>query len=134
MTVQSLKVVDAQTNVSWYSYTDRTGSWESVKMTDGESNAFKALHEKTSYEKAQQQWQGLSTGAKIGIAGGVVGFFALCLIAFAFYCVKQRKAGKMEKERADKEWDGHQAELMEYRNRMKRGDFAIHHMGHGEKF
>lgn len=134
MTVQSLKVVDAQTNVSWYSYSDTSGSYESIKMTDGESNALKAMNEKSTYQKAQERFDGLSTGAKIGIAGGVIGFFALCLIAFAFYCVKQRRAGKAEKAKADKEWDGHQAELMEYRNRMKRGDFAIHHMGHGEKF
>lgn len=134
MTVQSLKVVDAQSNVSWYSYGDQSGSYESIKMVDGESNAYKALHAKSTSQKVNEEWQGLSTGAKIGIAAGVIGFFAICLIAFAFYCMKQRKAGKMEKAKADKEWDGHQAELMEYRNRMKRGDFAIHHMGHGEKF
>lgn len=134
MTVKSLKVVDAQTNVSWYGYEDTSGSYESVKMVTGASNAFKAINELSSRQKAEQQWQGLSTGAKIGIAGGVLGFFAICLIAFVFYCIKQRRAGKAEKDKADKEWDSHQAELMEYRNRMKRGDFAIHHMGHGEKF
>lgn len=134
MTIQSLKVVDAQTNVSWYSYGDRSGSYESIEMKEGESNAYKALHEKTTSQKVQQKWDGLSTGAKIGIAAGVLGVFAICLVAFVFYCIKQRRAGKMEKEKADREWDGHQAELMEYRDRMKRGDFAIHHMGHGEKF
>lgn len=134
MTVQSLKVIDAHQNVSWYSYADQSGSYESIKMEEGESNAFKAIHEKTASQKAQEQWDGLSTGAKIGVAGGIVGFFALCFIAFIFYCMRQRKAGKLEKAKADKEWDGHQAELEAYRNQMKRGDFAIHHMGHGEKF
>lgn len=134
MTVQSLKVTDAHQNVSWYSYSDRSGSYESIDMTPGPSNAYKALHEKTTYQKASEQWSGLSTGAKIGIAAGVVGFFAVCLVAFIFYCVRQRRAGKAEKAQFDKEWDGQQAELAEYRNRMKRGDFAIQHMGHGEKF
>ena len=134
MTVQSLKVVDAQTNVSWYSYGDKSGSYDSIKMVDGQSNAYKAIHQKTTAQKVQQSWDGLSTGAKIGIAAGIVGFFVVCLIAFAFYCVRQRRAGKAEKAKADREWDGHQAELMEYRDRMKRGEFAIHSLGHGEKF
>lgn len=134
MTVQSLKVVDAQTNTSWYSYGDRSGHYESIKMEQGESNAYKNIHSKSTYEKAEKQWEGLSTGAKIGIAGGVLGFFLICFIAFIFYCMKQRKAGKAEKASADQEWNSHQAELQDYRNRMKRGDFAISNMGHGEKF
>ncbi|KAK3718698.1 hypothetical protein LTR37_004915 [Vermiconidia calcicola] len=134
MTVQSLRIVDAHTNVSWYSYEDKTGSYESIKATPGESNAYRLIHEKSFYEKTEQKWNGLSTGAKIGIACGVLGVFLLALIVFVFYCIKQRRHGKAEKAAADKEWDYHQQELDEYRTRMKRGDFAVSHMGHGEKF
>jgi len=134
MTVKSLKVIDAHSNSSWYSYGDKSGHYESIKIEEGESNAYKEMHKKSSYEKAEKQWEGLSTGAKVGIAGGVVGFVALCFIGFLFYCFKQRRAGKAEAAAADKEWNGHQAELAEYSSRMKRGDFALRNMGHGEKF
>ena len=134
MTVQSLRVADAQTNVSYYSYGDQSGTWQSIKMLDGESPAYKAMHEESTTQSVEQHWNGLSTGAKIGVACGIVGFFLLVGIIFTVYCIKQRRQGKREKAIADKAWDAQHAELLEYRNRMKRGDFAVQHMGHGEKF
>lgn len=134
MTVQSLKVVDGHTNVSYYKYTDTSGSYQSIDAIAGESPVYKALHQESTSQKIAQQWNGLSTGAKIGIACGIGGVFLVALIAFSFYCISQRRQGKAEKMNADKEWDAQQAELLQYRNRMKRGDFAISHLRHGEKF
>jgi hypothetical protein len=134
MTVQSLKVTDSNHNVAYYSYGDKSGSWQSIKDIAGRSPAWQAMHKKTFTQNAEKQWNGLSTGAKIGIACGVGGVLLIALVAFTFYCISQRKQGKAEKALADKEWDAQHAELLEYRNRMKRGDFAISHMGHGEKF
>ena len=130
MTVQSLRIVDTHQNVSYYSYSDHSGSYESIKTIAGESNAYKALHALSMTQSVEKQWNGLSTGAKIGIACGIVGAFVVALIAFVFYCLKQRRAGKREKAVADQAWDAQHSELMEYRNRMARGDFAIRNMGH----
>lgn len=123
-------MVDGHQNAAWYSYGDRSGSAESIDVEKGQSNAFKAIHAKTTVEQLQHKWDGLSTPAKIGIACGVLGAFAIAMVAFAFYCVKERRAGKREKAIADQAWEAQQAELMEYRNRMKRGDFAVGFMGH----
>ena len=134
MTVQSMKVIDSHQNTAYYRYGDKSGSYESIDAIAGQSPAYQAMHEKTTSQKIDEQWSGLSTGAKIGIACGVVGVFLIAFIAFIFYCVKQRRQGKAEKAIADKEWDAQHAELMEYRNRMKNGAFAVSHLRHGEKF
>jgi hypothetical protein len=134
MTVQSLKVTDSHHNVAYYKYGDQSGSWQSIEDVAGRSPAWKAMHQKTTTQKIEKQWSGLSTGAKIGIACGVGGAFLIAIIAFSFYCISQRRQGKAEKALADKEWDAQHAELLEYRNRMKRGEFAISHLRNGEKF
>lgn len=123
-------MTDGTTNSSWYAFGDQSGSWESIKVIDGQSNAYKYINDKTTAEELQHKWKGLSTGAKIGIACGVCGFFLVCAIAFTFYCISQRRQGRKEKEIADKAWDAQHAELMEYRDKMKRGDFAVGFMGH----
>lgn len=134
MTVQSIKITDASTNVTSYTYGDKTGTYQSIKAVVGESAAYKLLHKQSTVESVQKQWNGLSKGAKIGIACGVIGAVVILVVAFTAFCVVQRKRGKAEKVAADKEWNEHTNELMDYRNRMARGDFAVTHMGHGEKF
>lgn len=137
MVVQSLKIVDSHTNVSYYSYGDNSGSWQSIDAVQGESAAYKAINQKDFTETVQQQWNGLSTGAKIGIGAGIGGAILLAFIAFLFYCTRQRRQGKAEKALADKQWDAQQAENAEFRQRMlgyqarmKAGNFAVSHMGH----
>lgn len=141
MTVQSLKIIDSHSNVTSYKYTDKSGSFESISATPGQSAAYLAMNQKSFAQKTQTQWNNLSTGAKIGIACGIGGAFLLAMILFVFYCMKQRRQGKMEKEKADRIWEAQQAENAELRGRMaayqqqmKRGNFAVSHMGHGEKF
>ncbi|EME78213.1 glycoside hydrolase family 16 protein, partial [Pseudocercospora fijiensis CIRAD86] len=111
MTVKSIRITDGTTNSSVYSYGDHTGSYQSIKVTDGESDAYKAINKKSHFQSAEQKWNGLSTGAKIGIACGVLGAFAIALIAFTFYCCAQRKKGRAEKEAHDKEWEQQENEL-----------------------
>ncbi|KAK5172688.1 uncharacterized protein LTR77_002808 [Saxophila tyrrhenica] len=137
MTVQSLKIIDSHTNVSYYDYGDKTGSWESIKAIPGQSNAYKLMHLKSFGEKTQEQWDGLSTGAKIGIAAGIGGTFLIAFAAFIFYCLRQRRQGKAEKAMADKEWEAQQAENVElkgqisaYQTQMKNGAFATSYLGH----
>lgn len=130
MTIQSIRMIDGHPGSAWYSYGDQSGTWESIKVEKGTSDAFKAIHEKSTVQQLQHKWNGLSTGAKIGIACGVLGAVAIAAIALTFYCIKERRAGKREKAIADQAWDAQQAELVQYRNRMKRGDFAVGFMGH----
>lgn len=125
MYVKSMRITDGTTNSSSYSYGDNSGSYQSIKVTEGESAAYKAIHELSTTEKVEKKWSGLSTGAKIGIACGVLGAFAIGLIAFAFYFVGQRKKGRAEAALHEKEWEQQNNELMEYRAMMAKGNFAV---------
>ena len=78
----------------------------------------------TAWQQAESRWSGLSTGAKVGIACGVLGAVALLFIGFLFYCCGQRRRGRQDRLAADKEWDANQNELMEYRSMMTKGAFA----------
>lgn len=134
MTVQSIKVTDGSTNTSSYVYGDQTGTYSSIKALGGESAAYKLLNKQTTVESATKKWNGLSSGAKIGIACGVGGLLVIIIIACTACCIVQRRQGRRERAISDKQWDESSAELMEYRQRMARGDFAVSHMQHGEKF
>lgn len=125
MSVKSIRIVDGTTNSSTYSYGDHTGSYSSIKVVNGESAAYKALNKKSHVESAAQRWDGLSTGAKIGIACGVLGALAIAFVVFLFYCMSQRKKGREEKAAQDQEWERQESELLAYRSMMAQGDFAF---------
>lgn len=125
MYVKSIRITDGTTNSSSYSYGDHSGLYSSIKVEEGESKAYKAINKLSTSQKMQQQWSGLSTGAKIGIACGVLGGLLIAAIAFAFYCASQRKKGRVEAALHEKEWEAQNAELMEYRSMMAQGNFAV---------
>jgi len=133
MKIKSLRVEDAHTNSSSYSYSDTSGSHASIKVAEGESEVYKALNKLSHRQKAEEKWTGLSQTAKYIIAGSVVGTFLLVCIIYTFVCITQRKKGRAERELEDKEWAAHEDELAAYRQKMARGDFAISHLGHGEQ-
>lgn len=130
MTLQSLKITDSHSDVAWYAYGDQSGSFDSIKAIPGKSNAHKAINEKTFAQHTEQQWEGLSKGAKIGIAAGLLGLFAVLFAVFILYCIKQRRRGKAEKAIADREWEAQFAEFQHYRDKMRKGGFAVSSMGH----
>lgn len=85
------------------------------------------MNKLSTTQQAMKTWNGLSTTAKIGIACGVLGGFAIATIAFCIYCMLQRKKGREEKKLADKEWQAHESELMDYRRKMAKGGFSVSH-------
>ena len=114
MTIQSMKIVDGTSNVTSYAYSDQSGDYSSITTEPGNSKAYNILNQKSTTEKAKQKWDGLSTGAKIGIACGVIGAVAIGILAWCTFCIFQRRKGKKERLAADAEWDKEQAELQEY--------------------
>ena len=114
MTVKSIKITDGSTNASSYAYADPSaGDWRSIFVTNGTSPAADAVNKPPS-QTVSQRWHGLSTGAKIRIACGVLGAAALALLGFAIYFFKQRAAGKRERLAEDAAWDREHTELMQY--------------------
>lgn len=66
----------------------------------------------------EQKWHGLSKTTKIIIAASALGALLLCVAVFAFYCVKQRRAGHREKLLDDDAYEKQRAEALAYRSQM----------------
>lgn len=128
MTVKSMKITDGHTNTSSYTYTDPSGSWQSIDAVAGDSKAYKAIHKLSTSQKVEQHWNGLSHTGKIALAASILGVFVVIVIIYTFVCITQRKKGRAEKAIHDKEWDEHERELMSYRDRMAKGGFAVSHL------
>jgi hypothetical protein len=68
----------------------------------------------------KQKWNSLSHGAQIAIVASAAGAALLAVVAFAFFCVRQRRAGRRERELEDAAWQKNSAELMAYRAAMEK--------------
>ncbi|KAL8687759.1 MAG: hypothetical protein Q9218_006164 [Villophora microphyllina] len=123
MSVRSVRVTDFSSGKE-YSYGDTSGSWESIKIAAGNSTIADQLNAPPPMT-ATQRWNHLSQGAKIGV-GSSVGAACLALVGLAaFYCLRQRRAGRRERAAADRHFESETRELMDYRARMAKGGFAV---------
>lgn len=122
MYVQSVRITDFSTG-SEYKYGDTSGTWQSIQTVPGNSTALKILTAPPP-ESVTQRFNGLSHGAKIGIFSTVAGAIAVCVVMWAFCCIKQRRAGKAERRAADAIYEKDTAELMAYRMRMGKGGYV----------
>lgn len=121
MTVQSVRVSDASTGNSQYVWTDRSGSYQSIKSQNTTSMlVLDGNNGPSDGQTASQKWRGLSTSAKIGIVAGVLGVLAVIIIVFMVCCIKQRRAGKHERLLEDAKWDKERAAMIAYRAQMNR--------------
>lgn len=120
MTVASLYVEDFSTGKS-YTYGDKTGSWESIQITPGNSTIYEELY---SPHGLAGHFNALSKAAKLGIAIAAISVAAILLGLLMFCCFKQRRAGRRERAIADAEWERNQNELQQYK-RMHFSEQAI---------
>jgi len=123
MFVQSAHVQDYSSGKE-YQWTDRTGSWESIKSISGNSTAAVTI-EKTANEKPAlsiaQKFAALSPGAKIAVYCSGGGAAALVLSALLFVCIRQRRAGRKERDaynaKVEKEREDAYRDQMELREK-----------------
>ncbi|KAK3290261.1 concanavalin A-like lectin/glucanase domain-containing protein [Chaetomium fimeti] len=97
-----------------YEYTDKTGSWESIKVIEGNSTVKEVMNappEKSLSEK----WNDLPNGSKIAIYASVAGFFGLLLCTGLFYCIRQRRRGAREAKAAEARAEAERLELERFR-------------------
>lgn len=115
MYVQSAYVEDFSSGKE-YTYTDTSGSWQSIKITEGNSTAAVTVNTPPAKSLAEK-WAELPENTKIGIyaAAGAVG--GLLFIALAIYYIKQRRAGQKEAALAAKVHEEERVEL----ERFKKG-------------
>ncbi|THV64681.1 concanavalin A-like lectin/glucanase [Aureobasidium pullulans] len=111
MTMERVYVADFSTG-STYTYGDQTGSYESIKIAEGNSTIAQRLakpHGAEAHYKALPKW------AQATIAAGSIAVFAIALVAFVFCCIKSRRAGRRERAAADALWEKEMQELAEYK-------------------
>ncbi|KAI8952164.1 concanavalin A-like lectin/glucanase domain-containing protein [Xylaria longipes] len=113
MYVESAHVEDFSSGKE-YTYTDKSGSWESIKVTEGNSTVAETIN-KPPEKSLSQKWADLPESARIGVyaAAGAVG--GLLFIALAVYYFKQRRRGQREAALAAKMQEEERVELERFR-------------------
>ncbi|RDL36425.1 Uncharacterized protein BP5553_05777 [Venustampulla echinocandica] len=98
MYVKSADVKDYSTG-SAYHWGDRSGSWQSIKALAGNSTAAeKILKAEEPTLSIAEKFQALPQTTKMGIYIGSGSAAALLLAAFLFVCIRQRRAGRKERD------------------------------------
>ncbi|KAI0099863.1 concanavalin A-like lectin/glucanase domain-containing protein [Nemania sp. FL0031] len=120
MYVQSARVEDYSSGKE-YTYTDKSGTWESIKVTEGNSTAAVSIN-KEPEKSLSEKWAELPQSTKIGIyaAAGAVG--GLLFLALAIYYVKQRRRGQKEAALAAKMQEEERVELERFKKEGRNPD------------
>ncbi|TKX18337.1 extracellular glycosidase-like protein 2 [Elsinoe australis] len=115
--VQLVRSVEVQdfTNGKEYTYGDRSGSWQSIQVTPGNSTVADYLSKPRG---VNGRFNALSQGVKIGIIIAAISVAAILVLLIAFCCIKNRRAGRKEKAIADAEWERNVNELQQYKRMM----------------
>lgn len=66
----------------------------------------------------KQKWNALSPTTKIAVGASIGGALLIAMLVFAFFCVKQRSAGRRERAIEDAAFEKNAADVMAYRAAM----------------
>lgn len=109
MYVKSAQVEDYSSGKE-YTFTDKTGSWESIKITAGESKAVEVITAPPEKSMADK-WNELPSTAKTAIYASAAGLGTV-IVAFAiFYCIRQRRHGSRQAKIAEAKYQEERLEL-----------------------
>ncbi|KAI1645816.1 glycoside hydrolase family 16 protein [Daldinia loculata] len=97
-----------------YSYGDRSGSWESIKIVSGNSTAFENIN-KEPEKSLSDKWNELPSGTKSGVYAAAGGVGAILLVALIFYYFKQRRRGQQEAALAAQRLEQDRVELERFK-------------------
>ncbi|KAK7750351.1 hypothetical protein SLS62_007759 [Diatrype stigma] len=119
MYVKSARVEDYSTGKE-YVYGDKSGSWESIQIVEGNSTAVENIN-KEPEKSLSQKWDELPQGTKDGVYIGAAAVGAICFLALAFYYIKQRRRGAREAAMEAHEAERERVEMNRFRK--SRGNF-----------
>jgi hypothetical protein len=125
MYLKSAQVTDFSSGKE-YTYGDRSGSWESIKIVSGNSTAVDALNKQPD-KSISEKWNDLPSGAKVGVysGGGAVG--ALLIGTLLWYYIRQRRIGAAEAKAAAQREEQERRENAEFaRKGINPDGFADH--------
>ncbi|KAI1824980.1 concanavalin A-like lectin/glucanase domain-containing protein [Xylaria intraflava] len=120
MYVQSARVEDYSTGKE-YQYTDNTGSWQSIKVVEGNSTVAQNIN-KPPEKSLSEKWAELPQSTKTGIYAAIGVVAGLLFIALAFYYFKQRGRGKREAALAAKMQEEERVELERFKESGRNPD------------
>ncbi|KAE8369521.1 concanavalin A-like lectin/glucanase domain-containing protein [Aspergillus caelatus] len=103
MVVKNVRVHDFHTGKE-YNYTDHSGSWESIKVVEGNSTTVDELNKEPEKSLAEK-WADLPTAAHIGVYCGAAAAGVLLIAGAAIYFIRQRKKGRLEYALDDAKWN-----------------------------
>ncbi|OAA79038.1 Concanavalin A-like lectin/glucanase, subgroup [Akanthomyces lecanii RCEF 1005] len=133
MFVKSIKIEDYTKDAKEYSYGDKTGSYQSIKVKEGNSTAYETINKPPS-KSAADGWKNLSPGAKIGIYSGAGAVAALAIGTLLYYYCRQRRLGAAEAKLADEKAEAERLELAQFRKDGVNPDgFREYGQEYGEK-
>ncbi|CAK7228534.1 hypothetical protein SBRCBS47491_006937 [Sporothrix bragantina] len=127
MYVKSARVTDYSTGKE-YSYGDHTGSWESIKITAGNSTAVDTINAKPA-ETLADKWNNLSPVAHIAVYASAGGVGAIIAAVGLYYCIKQRKRGREENRLYEQRLASERLELEQFKKAGINPDSLQHESG-----
>ncbi|KAJ5781280.1 hypothetical protein N7457_006440 [Penicillium paradoxum] len=120
MSVKHVRVQDFATGKE-YSYKDRSGSYESIEILGGNSTAQIVLDKKPS-KSLHEKWNDLGRGAHIGVYIGAAVAGLLLIAGALFYCLKQRKNGRLQRALDDGQYNAELTTLEESKMRWRQSE------------
>ncbi|CRK39441.1 hypothetical protein BN1708_001654 [Verticillium longisporum] len=113
MHVQKAHVQDYSTGKE-YVYGDKSGSWQSIQVVEGNSTVKETLLA-TPDKSIGEKFDELPQGAKIAVYAGGAGVAAILVFALIFYIIRQRRRGARESADAAKRAEAERVELDGYK-------------------
>ncbi|PTU19770.1 hypothetical protein P175DRAFT_0459746 [Aspergillus ochraceoroseus IBT 24754] len=126
MTVQKLRVQDFHSGKE-YTYEGLSGSYDSIQVVSGNSTA-KTEIQKTPSKTLAEKWADLGKGAHIGIYCGAAVAGALAIAGAAFYCIKQRRRGRLERALDPDRQNTEVMQMEDYRKQWRQSE--VGHYGY----
>ncbi|KAK3364577.1 concanavalin A-like lectin/glucanase domain-containing protein [Lasiosphaeria hispida] len=113
MLVKSVQVEDYSSGKE-YVYGDKTGSWQSIKVVEGNSTVKEEIN-KVPEPTVTEKFNNLSPTAKIAIYASAAGVGGILVIFALFYCIRQRRRGAREARLAEAKAEQERMELERFR-------------------
>ncbi|KAJ5591989.1 uncharacterized protein N7459_002358 [Penicillium hispanicum] len=122
MSVSQLRVQDFHSGKE-YQYQGTTGTYDSINVVSGNSTALNELN-KPKAKSASEKWDDLGKGAHIGVYIGAVVAGLLAAGAIAFWCLRQRRQGRLQRALNDKSGQELQAMDTEYKSEWRQSQWG----------
>jgi len=118
MYVSQVRITDAHSGKE-YSYGDMTGTWQSIKVTTGNSTVASALLA-TPAPTTAQKWAATSSTVKISVFA-ISGAIGLALVsALSFCCIKRRKSGAQQRLAHEEAYENQRLEMQVHQQAYQR--------------